>query len=274
MPTAAVNGTGLYYEVRGQGPVCLTLHGGLGFDHQHLLRSLAPLEQRMQMVYFDHRCNGRSGRPPIETLAMEQLAADADGLLERLGIPSAIVLGHSYGGFVAQEMALRHPARVRALILVDTTPGQLGTTESPDDEQGPPIPEEMETLMMTPPASDGEYASLASKMLPFYLHSRPASELQALIDGTIYSASAMMRGFEVLNEWSSVDRLAAIDVPVLLAWGRHDLICSLPQAKRIASRLRSAEIAVFDESGHFPWIEEPAAFFASVRDWLTRMDLA
>jgi len=274
MPGATVNGTELYYETRGMGPACLALHGGLGFDHQYLKRTLTPLETRLRMVYFDHRGNGRSGRPPIETLTMEQLADDAAALMDVLGIEAAVVLGHSYGGFVAQEFALRHPGRLRGLVLIDTTPGQLGGSESPADEQGPPIPAEMAELMSTAPGSDAEFEALAPRMLPFYLHSRPVADLEALVEGAVLSATAMVRGFEVLAGWSSVDRLSTVTAPALLLWGKHDLVCSLPQAYRIARRLPTAEVEIFEQSGHFPWIEEPGAFFAALESWLARHSLA
>jgi proline iminopeptidase len=78
----------------------------------------------------------------------------------------------------------------------------------------------------------------------------------------------MVRGFEVLASWSSVDRLAGIVAPTLVLGGRHDVFTAWPQAHRIASRIPGAEVVVFEESGHFPWIEEPDRFFAVVRDWL------
>ena len=274
MPTARVNGTTLYYETGGGGPDCVALHGGLGFDHQHLKRTLQPLEARMRMLYVDHRGNGRSGRPDLDTLTMEQLADDVAGLMDALDIAQAVVVGHSYGGFVAQEFALRHPTRLRGLVLVDTTPGQLGTTESANDPQGPPIPEAMSALMSTVPASDAELVALAAKMLPFYLHRAEPADVAPVFEGTIFCAGAMVRGFEVLQHWSSVDRLHAIAAPTLLLWGRHDLVCSVPQSARIASRIPRSETVIFEDSGHFPWLEEAGAFFAAVGDWLERHALA
>ena len=273
MPLAHINGTEIFYEQRGEGPPCIALHGGLGMDHQYLLRTLAPLEEQLRMIYLDHRGNGRSGRPPMESITMEQFADDAAGLLDELGIESAIIVGHSYGGFVAQEFALRHSGRLRALILVDTTPGQLGATETPDEEQGPPIPEGMVELMSTAPASDADLAGLMRRMLPYYFHAMTPDQAEPAMAGMVFSADAMVRGFEVLAGWSSVDRLPDITAPTLLLWGRHDLVCSLPQATRIANRLPDAEVRVFENSGHFPFVEEPRPFFEGVREWLTRKGL-
>ena len=80
----------------------------------------------------------------------------------------------------------------------------------------------------------------------------------------------MRRGFEVLAEWSSVDRLASITAPTLVLAGRHDPFTAWPQADRIARCVANADIVVFEHSSHFPWLDEPDAFFATLREWLQR----
>jgi proline iminopeptidase len=109
------------------------------------------LAERLTLLYLDHRGNGRSGRPPLDTITMEQLADDAATLAGHLDLDHVMVIGHSYGGFVAQELALRHPELVSALMLVDTTPGQRGVTEDPDADQGPPPPPELAEAMSVLP---------------------------------------------------------------------------------------------------------------------------
>ena len=269
VPTVEVNGTTLFYEVDGEGAPCLVLHGGLGLDHTVYRRTLGPLSPPLHLVYFDHRGNGRSGRPPLETLTMEQLADDAASLANHLGHDQMIVLGHSYGGFIAQELAIRHPDRVRGLLLVDTTPGQLGHDESKDTiEQGPPPPAELRQLMASMVPTDEGLAAGMQTLLPHYLHRRDVDEVRALMEGTIFDAAAMLRGFEVLAGWSSVDRLGDVRCPTLLVTGRHDAFSSFPQAHRIGRRIPGARVEIFEDSGHFPWLDQPGAFFTLVREWL------
>jgi proline iminopeptidase len=79
----------------------------------------------------------------------------------------------------------------------------------------------------------------------------------------------MLRGFQVLSTWSSVDRLPQVRCPVLLVAGRHDVVTSFPQAHRIARHLPDADVIVLEHSAHYPWLDEPDAFFTAVKGWLT-----
>ena len=131
------------------------MHGGLGVDHT-LYRSLDPLAAGLQLDDDDHRGNGRSSRPDEAELTMEGWADDAAALAGHVaGADPVVVIGHSFGGFIAQEMAIRHGHAVRALILVATTPGQLGVGETPAPED-PPMPDEFAALLQQMPATDDE----------------------------------------------------------------------------------------------------------------------
>jgi proline iminopeptidase len=271
VPTLDVNGATIWYDVVGTGPLGLVLHGGLGFDHALYQATLTPLEQRLRLVYVDHRGNGRSGRPPLDTITIEQLADDAAALARQLSDERVVLIGHSYGGFVAQEVVLRHPDLAAAVILVDTTPGQLGATEDRDHEQGPAPPPEVVALMTTLPSTNEDMVDGVRQLMPYYLHRRDPSELDSILDATVFDAAAMARGFEVLAGWSSVDRLSSIVAPTLVLAGRHDVFTSWPQGRRIASRIPGAELVIFEDSGHMPWLDEPDRFFEVVDGWLAKV---
>ena len=95
VPVIRLNATEVFYSEVGEGIPCLVMHGGLGFDHTYMRPWLDPLGDVMRLVYYDHRCNGRSGRPPLETLTFERLCAGADALRERLGFEEGAVMSHS-----------------------------------------------------------------------------------------------------------------------------------------------------------------------------------
>jgi len=269
---ANVNGLQLFYEDVGTGPSTLVMHGGLGIDHTSY-RSLDPLATCLHLVYYDHRGNGRSSRPDESELTMEAWADDGAALAHHVAGPDpVVVIGHSFGGFIAQELAVRHGDAVRALILVATTPGQLGVGEGPAPE-GPPMPEEFAELLRMMPATDDDFAAAMTRLAPAYLHEAPVESLTALMAETVFSAVAMRRGYEELASWSAVDRLHSVDIPTLVIAGRHDALTSWPQADRIAAHIPHAEVVVFERSGHFPWIDEPDEFFDTITRWLRSHDI-
>ena len=271
MGWVAVDGAQLHIDVVGNGPTALVLHGGLGVDHT-VYRTLDPLTDRLRLVYMDHRANGRS-TGDAATATMQQWADDAAQVAAEVAhAEPVIVIGHSYGGFIAQETMISHPRQVRAAVLLDTTPGQLGTGEVPAPE-GPPVPEEFGELLSAMPRDDAELARSYARLAPALLHRAPPDTLVSAMAGTEFRVAAMARGYEVLASWSSVDRLGAVECPVLVVAGRHDALTAWPQAERIARRLPDAEVVVLEHSGHMPWIDEPEVFFPTVTGWLERRGL-
>jgi proline iminopeptidase len=101
-------GVSLFVKIVGDGLPMLLMHGGLGVDHSTLLPMMATRD-RFKLIFYDHRCNGRSKGASTDSLTWENLTADAESLRERLGIEKWAVLGHSFGGMIAMEYATRYP---------------------------------------------------------------------------------------------------------------------------------------------------------------------
>lgn len=118
---AQLCGTELYYTLHGSGRPVFVMHGGLGLDHTYFRPWLDPLSDQALLVFFDHLGNGRSVRPiSFDCLSHDIWARSAEALREQLSYPSIVILGHSYGGYLALEYALRFPERVAGLILCCT----------------------------------------------------------------------------------------------------------------------------------------------------------
>ncbi len=156
------------------------------------------------------------------------------------------------------------------MALVATTPGQLGTGEDPEEGRGAPLPDEAAELLAAAPVDDAALAEVLEQLMRWYLHRRDVAEVVPMFAGTVFSRDAMVRGFEMLSSWSSVDRLHHIRVETLVAVGAHDVFTSPPQARRIASRIGGSHLVELADSGHFPWIDEPDQFFSAYNDWLRR----
>lgn len=276
MTKARVHGVELFYTQAGAGPPCLVLHGGLGFDHTYMKSTLAPLETALRLVYYDQRGNGRSERPPLETITIPQLAEDAEALREHLGFERVAVIGHSYGGFVALEYATRFPDRLSHLIALDTSPGVFEPTEDELAQRSDPswitpeVQRGLDVFAGPAPVSNEEFEAVLPVLVPAYLRSTSPDVLTGLLGSSILEVSTMVRGFEVLAGWSVADKLGRITAPTLVLCGRHDLFTTPECSKRLSTAIPEAELVWFEQSGHFPWVEEPDAFFAAVKDWVAR----
>src|SRR3990172_2785246 len=119
MTTIPIRDVSLFVKVIGRGYPLLLMHGGPGLDHTILL-SFEPCADRFTLIFYDHRCNGRSEGADVTSMTWENLTADAEALRQRLGFDRWAVIGHSFGGNVALEYALRYPQSLSHLILMNT----------------------------------------------------------------------------------------------------------------------------------------------------------
>jgi proline iminopeptidase len=245
------------------------MHGGLGFDHTYLHPWLDPLGDTLRLIYYDHRGNGRSGRPVKETMTHAQFAADAAALAQHLGHDKVAVLGHSYGGFIALEFALRHPERLSHLILLDTAPAFNYVEEIMDNALRKGATEEIMAILQADFSSEDEMRQKFPKIFPLYFNTFSADIAQRLIENVILNASGGARPGE-LEAYNVVPRLGEIQTPTLILAGRDDFICPPSQSHILHEGIANSELVIFENSGHLPYVEEEEAFFKTVRDWIRR----
>jgi proline iminopeptidase len=267
MPTVEVQNTQIFYTTSGTGLPCLVMHGGLGLDHTYL-GGLDSLSDVLHLIYYDHRHNGRSGRPPLETVTHAQLADDAEALRQHLGLGKVAVLGHSYGGFIALEYALRHPDSVSHLILLDTAPAFNYGEEIMDNARAMgATPEMLEALGASSSGDDEAMKNTLKIILPLYFH-RYQPAYAALLADSIVCAACEGHQEKLLSTYNTLPHLHEIGCPTLILVGRHDFICPPSQAQLMHASIAQSRLLVFENSGHFPWIEEPELFMQTVKEWL------
>ncbi len=119
MTQMPIRGVSLFVEVIGHGVPLVLMHGGPALDYTTML-PLQVLADQFTLVFYDHRCNGHSEGAEVSSMTMENLTADADALRQALGFDKWAVLGHSFGGNVALEYALRYPQHISHLVLINT----------------------------------------------------------------------------------------------------------------------------------------------------------
>lgn len=268
----------LFVEVVGQGSPLLLMHGGPGADH-HTLAPFRRLKDQFTLIFYDHRCNGRSVGADVSTMTWENLTADADALRQHLGFEKWAVLGHSFGGHVALEYALRYASRLSHLILLDT-----GGDSRWAREQAPTIAlqrtgsREKAELVRRWFHGDFDPKKMFSSLMSMGALYNPHTNLLGL---TLELASGEWRGLftlrpepmifagrTLLNGWSVMDRLGEIRVPVLVMAGRDDFIFPPEATGELASRIPNAKLQLIDGAGHNPQSEQPDAVLSAVRAFL------
>lgn len=227
MPRARINGIELYYEVHGAGEPLLLI-AGLGFGVWSWFRQIPDLSQHFRIVAFDNRGAGLSEKPDCE-YTIEMMAEDAVALLRTLNVARAHVLGHSMGGYIAQEIALRHPDVVSKLILVSTSfGGKNAVLMSP--ETAAQMRSELE-------AEDRETALRRGLSLRFsdrFLAEHPeiVEEFLARRKAHFPPAYAWQRQFAACLRFETESRLSALRIPTLIVTGSDDPIVPSDGRKR------------------------------------------
>jgi proline iminopeptidase len=278
---AQINGTEIFYTTHGQGRPLLLMHGGLGLDHSYFRPWLDPLGAAgVELIYYDHRGNGRSARPArLDGVSHATWAADADALRAALGHDRIILLGHSYGGFLAQEYALRYGDRLAGLILCDTAPALDYPEIIIGNAQARGTPDQVKAVVQglsdpTAVSDDDRWRQLWRTILPLYFKAYDPQLGARLDEQTHYSGAAFSHSFSMcLPTFSTLNRLSEIAAPTLVICGRDDWIAPPAHgAERLHAGLPNSTLVVFDNSGHFPFIEEQDAIVRVVGEWIAGLN--
>lgn len=275
---ADVNGVQLFYKTFGSGPPLMCMHGGLGADHSSYLPQFLDLADQWTLILYDHRGNGRSRPIEWEGVTHATWAADADALREYLGYEKMSLLGHSYGGFLGQEYAARYPETLDGLVLLCTAPAlDYPETIAANAEARAKTPEAIaavdEAFAPDPLARDEDFQDIMSRLGPLYFHQPDVFEdaVNSVMSDVKFSAAAWNHcSVECMPHFNTMETLPTIDVPTLVIGGADDWITPGDQSRRIHDALPNSELVIFEQSGHFPYIEEEELFFQTLRDWLSR----
>ena len=275
---ANIHGNDIFYTTHGEGRPILFMHGGLGLDHTGFRPWLDPLGDVAQLIYYDHLGNGRSTRPQsYEGITLDTWADDADALRAELGHERIVLFGHSFGGFIAQEYALRHGEHLAGLILSNTAPAvdYPDVLKSNARIYGTPEQAQIALDALSNPTlfpDDAAFRRLWTSILPMYFHHYDAEIARAMDASTLYSVNAFTHGSNCLATFNTLSRLNEVTTPTLLLGSRYDLITPLPHgAERFRAALPNAQLVIFENSGHFPFIEEYTAYLNTVRNWLAQL---
>jgi proline iminopeptidase len=276
-----VRGRSLWCETEGEGEPLVLIAGGPGASHDYL-HALEPLARDTRLIYFDAFGCGKSARASAPgEYGFEQQVADLEALRLALGVSRWNVLGHSYGGAVAQCYALRHPGGIGKLILANTYHSaemlQAGF-ESLNRAIRDQHPEMWSRIRAV------RARGILSSALEHQLAYAPPLELAYFYDGSnaaktwvdinpdvFYAIMGVDGDFSVGGGHEQIDfrgRLAELKMPTLIVAGRYDRIVLPRHSLGFQRAAPAAELVMFERSGHLPFLEEPERWFALLRRFL------
>ena len=268
-------GISLFVDIMGDGYPVLLMHGGPGADHSTMLPFIQCVDE-FKLIFYDHRCNGRSVGPNVSTMNWENLTADAEALRETLGIKRWAVVGHSFGGMVALEYAIRYPQHLSHLCIIDT-----GGDARVVQENAHRILYERgygnRTVKTAQRFFSGQIAEtelIKSMMIlgrAYYSDPNLAFMLREALHGLrIHSnPAAFIFGFsKLLPGWSVMKKLKDIKTQTLVIAGLEDFQFPPEHQKHIAKGIENAQLKIVKGAGHNAHIEKTDEVVAMVRQFL------
>jgi proline iminopeptidase len=285
------NGVLIYYKALGNGEPLVCLHGGPGASHDYLLPYLLPLARTNRLVFIDERGSGRSEKLEDPTgYTVENMVEDVEAVRTALGLGKINLLGHSYGGVLAQAYALKYQEHLSHLVLCSTfhstkqlndvfqkmlanmAPELRGRIEKMEKEGLFGHGKDFEKNRYT---ADYMVAAWGEGYFPYLYGRRP--------DANYDPASAGAMSWDLYREmWGShgefvvdgnltsveyADRLGSIQVPTLITVGDHDQVD--PSISRdMQQKIPGSKLVVLPQSGHMTFVDQPAMFVEAVDEFV------
>lgn len=262
MPNTAINDVELYYETHGEG-MPLMLVAGLASDSQSWLPIVGDLSRECLVITPDNRGVGRT-RPQDIATSIRQIADDCIGLIRHLGLASVNVLGHSMGGFVALDLAVRYPGCVDKLILAATS----ASNSRRNDALFATWASELESGMRLEPWFRNIF---------FWLFTARFFENETTVNDAVryaveypypQGAIAFRKQVEAISDFDCTEGLGGITAKTMVISGKEDLLFPTAACARLARSMPGAAISEIDNAAHSIHMEQARAFTDRVLGFL------
>lgn len=282
---AKIRDTEIYFDIEGSGlvvngdrlrekPVAFVIHGGPGADHTSYKPTFSHLTQNLQLVYFDHRGQGRSARGNKATYTLENNVEDMEALRQYLGLNQIVVIGTSYGGMVALSYAVRYPQNVSDLIVVATAANSqfLSIAKQNLAQRGTPEQQAIaQYLWQGKFESEAQLQEYFQVMGSLYALNYNPKATAAAWKRTILSVDAINVAFGgFLRTYNVLEQLHQITAPTLVLAGQQDWICPPECSQEIAQAIPQAELTIFENCGHLIRVDQPKALLNAITQFVIK----
>lgn len=272
-----VGGARLFVEMEGSGTPLLLLPDGPGLDHAYFHPYFAPLGKDRAVLYMDPIGCGRSDARPVAEYTLDRMVADLEGVRATLGFERLNILGQGLGQAVATLYADLHPGRVERLIFLSASkrPRPFLNSRGLHDARTPEMLFAMATAYENRYLSaDGKFHEEYRLMAQLMFHRLTDRSYQNAFSGRVTTAAAVRDAMDrrlAPGGGGAIDLTPALKrlrVPVLIIAGRHDLSAGVAEAEAVRDAVPGARLEIMEESGCFPFAEQPVDFLKLVGDFL------
>jgi pimeloyl-ACP methyl ester carboxylesterase len=255
MPQATINRVGINYESIGDGRPLILIpgfaSGAWSWNWQK-----GELAKKFRVVTFDPRGVGMSPFSEGMDVSIDLIAHDVVGLLDHLGIEKSYILGVSFGGFVAQEFALRFPGRVEKLVLASTSFGGRNHVLPPTDI--------LAAFASTAELNSGERIRQYMKagFSPGFIakHEDEVERFCALREHSIVPESVYLQQLQSATAFNTEARLPELTVPTLVISGDADRVVPVQNSVNLARAIPDSNLEIIKEGSHLAFVEQPKTF--------------
>ena len=263
MPSTIVNGVDLYYEIHGKGTP-LMLVAGLASDSQSWLPIMKDLSRNYRVITFDNRGTGRTKPQDIQT-SIQHIADDCIALIGHLGLPSVTLLGHSLGGFVALDCAIRYPYQVSKLILA-------GTSAFNSERNNALLLDWASSL-----ESGMDLEHWFRNIFYWIFSKRFFKDKKALNDAIRFaieypypqSKIAFRKQVNAIMKFNCVADLPRIKLKTMILCGKEDLLFSPEESIKLLQAIPGSIFSIIEDAAHSIHMEKPKAFADCVLNFLS-----
>jgi proline iminopeptidase len=263
----------LYFRETGQGQPVIVLHGGPDFDHTYLLPEMDRLSDSFRLIYYDQRGRGRSARNvQPEEVSIRSDVEDIEALREYFQLEAVVLLGHSWGGLLALEYAIRHPDRVSRLILLNAAPASAEDYKLLRQARLQRSGDDIETLKVIRTEVSYQQGDPDAVAAYYRIHFRAALRKPEHLEQIIQRLRSSFTNEGILNARKIEERLVnetwllsrynllpylkRLNIPTLIMHGDHDFI-PVECATHIAQVIPGARFVLLNGCGHFSYLECP-----------------
>jgi proline iminopeptidase len=287
------HGVLIYYQTLGQGEPLLIVHGGPGASHDYFLPYLLPMARHHKVIFIDERGSGKSEKLDDPSgYTVENMVEDTEAVRQGLKLGRISLLGHSYGGVLAQAYALKYQSNLSHLILCSTFHSTSKMNEVFRRMLADMTPELRDRILSLEKAglfgkgkdyeknrypNDYMIAAWAEGYFPYLYQRRPDANYDPLANGNmswdLYREMWGSHGEYVidgnLKSVEYADRLPTIKVPTLITAGDHDE-CAPALSEEMHRLIPGSKLVIFPQSGHMNFVDQPAVFNKTVTDFLSQ----